>query len=295
MSGIVADLRQHLERDCTTLCHCWRVERRDGHVFGFTDHDRQLTVAGQDYEPQSGFTQTEARASLGMAVDAVDVEGALSSETLREDEIEAGLFDGAKVETLLVDWMQPSCFVAIRMAVIGRIVRSDGRFVAELESMAASLDQPNGRYLRRNCEARLGDQRCGVDLSGAAFGAAGEVLAIVAPATILVSGLGSFDIGWFAFGEISFSSGALAGRIFAIIEHASAGADARLVLPAAEPMPQPGDSFTVVAGCDKQFATCKAKFANPVNFRGFPHLPGNDAAYAYVAEGMQFDGGALVK
>ena len=37
-----------------------------------------------------------------------------------------------------------------------------------------------------------------------------------------------------------------------------------------------GDTFTVTAGCDKQFATCQAKFANAVNFRGFPHMPGND-------------------
>jgi len=294
MSGEIDELRAHLEQDCTTLCHCWRVERRDGEIFGFTDHDQQLTVAGQDYEPRSGFTQTEARASLGMAVDAVDVEGALSSETLQEDEIEAGLFDGAGVETLLVDWMQPSRFVSIRKAVIGRIVRSDGRFVAGLESLAASLDQPNGRYLRRVCDARLGDARCGVDLSGAAFRATGEVLAIAAPATVLVSGLGGFAAEWFAFGEITFSSGGLEGRTLAVIEHASAGEDARLVLPAAEAMPQPGDAFTIVAGCDKRFATCKAKFANPVNFRGFPHLPGNDAAYAYVTEGMRFDGGALV-
>lgn len=291
----MSDLRKHLERDCTTLCHCWRLERRDGRIFGFTDHDRVLTVAGQDYEPQSGFTQTEARASLGMAVDAVDIEGALSSEELREEDIAAGLFDGARVETLLVDWQMPSRFVAIRIAVIGRIVRADGRFVAELQSMAASLDQPNGRYLRRNCNARLGDERCGVDLLGANFTATGEVLEIAAPATLLVSGLGSFAAGWFSFGEITFSDGELEGQTQAIIEHYNDGEDARLVLPAAGAMPKPGDSFSIIAGCDKRFSTCKAKFSNPANFRGFPHLPGNDAAYAYVAEGMSFDGGALVK
>ena len=55
-----------------------------------------------------------------------------------------------------------------------------------------------------------------------------------------------------------------------------------------------GDTFSVVAGCDKKFATCKAKFANALNFRGFPHLPGNDAAYGYVVDGGQFDGGPVV-
>jgi len=36
------------------------------------------------------------------------------------------------------------------------------------------------------------------------------------------------------------------------------------------------DAFTIRAGCDKQFSTCKAKFSNVANFRGFPHIPGND-------------------
>ena len=52
--------------------------------------------------------------------------------------------------------------------------------------------------------------------------------------------------------------------------------------------------FRHCAGCDKTFATCKAKFDNALNFRGFPHLPGNDAAYAYVVDGGVFDGGPLV-
>ena len=37
-----------------------------------------------------------------------------------------------------------------------------------------------------------------------------------------------------------------------------------------------GDSFTVTAGCNKQFETCRLKFANGNNFRGLPHMPGND-------------------
>ena len=47
----------------------------------------------------------------------------------------------------------------------------------------------------------------------------------------------------------------------------------------------PGDTFTITAGCDKQFATCGAKFANAVNFRGFPHMPGNDYILAVARPG----------
>ena len=46
--------------------------------------------------------------------------------------------------------------------------------------------------------------------------------------------------------------------------------------------------------CDKRWRTCVDAFGNGENFRGFPHLPGNDAAYGYASDGQVMDGGALV-
>jgi uncharacterized phage protein (TIGR02218 family) len=34
-------------------------------------------------------------------------------------------------------------------------------------------------------------------------------------------------------------------------------------------------------GCDKRFETCVTRFNNAVNFRGEPHLPGNDPLTRY--------------
>lgn len=36
--------------------------------------------------------------------------------------------------------------------------------------------------------------------------------------------------------------------------------------------------------CDKRFATCRDTFANAENFRGFPHMPGNDAVISGPGE-----------
>ena len=55
-------------------------------------------------------------------------------------------------------------------------------------------------------------------------------------------------------------------------------------LPAREPLAA-GQTFTITAGCDKHLDTCKAKFANTVNFRGFPHMPGNDFVTAVARPG----------
>ena len=63
-------------------------------------------------------------------------------------------------------------------------------------------------------------------------------------------------------------------------------------------MPEPiaaGDTFVVTAGCDKRFATCRDRFDNVVNFRGFPHIPGNDFVMRYAVPGEPGnDGGSLL-
>lgn len=292
---ISPELAAHLEGEVTTLCHCWRLTRRDGTVMGFTDHDREIVADGTIFRPESGLTASEARRSLGLAVDAMDVEGALSSLDIEEVDILSGLYDGARVETLLVNWRAPAQFARLRQAVIGQIARRDGRFVAELESPAQALDQANGRVLRRSCDAELGDARCGIDLDAGGFRGSG-VLQEVKGNSIRVAGLDGFEAGWFANGLVTWTSGAAAGRRERVAAHRKGLEGVVLDLwrdTAAAAVP--GDTLSVVAGCDKRFATCKAKFANAANFRGFPHLPGDDAAYRYVTDGQVFDGGPLVE
>jgi uncharacterized phage protein (TIGR02218 family) len=46
-----------------------------------------------------------------------------------------------------------------------------------------------------------------------------------------------------------------------------------------------GDAFVVTAGCDKHLSTCRDRFANAINFRGFPHIPGNDFVVSYPVPG----------
>jgi uncharacterized phage protein (TIGR02218 family) len=295
MSDYPRGLAAHFAREVTSLCHCWRLTTKDGAVSGFTDHDRPLEVDGTLFEPETGFSASEARRSLGLAVDTLDVEGALSSQRIAAEDIAAGLYDGASVETLLVNWRAPEQFTSIRTMTVGKITRADGHFVAELESMAHRLDQQNGRYVTRRCDAELGDARCRFQLDQPAFNGSGAVEAAEGPDTLRVSGLDGFEPGWFSFGVLTWSNGARVGRTERIVDHRITSEGALLTLqPSIGPQIAASDVFSVVAGCDKSFATCKKKFANSLNFRGFPHLPGNDAAYSYVSDGGNFDGGPVV-
>ena len=57
-----------------------------------------------------------------------------------------------------------------------------------------------------------------------------------------------------------------------------------------------GDAFAVTAGCDKRLTTCRQTFANVANFRGFPHMPGNDFVVRMPRQGEPgLDGGSLFR
>ncbi|XMD04983.1 hypothetical protein BRUCa_0601 [Brucella melitensis] len=249
-----------------------------------------MTVDQVICDPLTGLNSSEASTALGLGIAGGEVEGVLSSTQISDEDIEQGRYDGATIEAFLVNWDEPDQHMLLRRWAAGKISRSGSRFVMELKGVAAAFDAVRGRRILRHCDAMLGDKRCGIDTGDPRFFAQGTVL--VAEGTRLdVAGVDGFAAGWFSEGRLAWTSGANRGRAVRVVGHAGAS------LQLGEPMILPvaaGDAFRLVCGCDKSFATCKAKFANGVNFRGFPHLPGNDAAYAYVNSTNDYDGGVLV-
>ncbi|HVZ05142.1 DUF2163 domain-containing protein [Hyphomicrobium sp.] len=276
MKTLSPEFAAHLASGATTLCWCWRVARRDGVIMGFTDHDRAVTFAGTTYEAASGFAASDIKDSLGLAVDNLEVNGALSSATLTDDDLAAGRFDDARIEIYRVNWDDPSQRVLMRAGSIGEVRRSGASFTAELRGLAHYLQQQRGRLLQLTCDADLGDARCTIDLSSPAFRGTGTIISASSARRFTVSGLDTFENGFFSRGLFVFTSGASAGLKIEVKSHLKLATAVTIELwAAAEGPPSVGDTFAVTAGCDKRVETCKARFSNVVNFRGFPTIPGN--------------------
>jgi uncharacterized phage protein (TIGR02218 family) len=289
-----AGLQSHLDTGATTLCWCWRVTRNDGVAFGFTDHDRDLVFDGTSFEAASGFTGTEIAGAVGLNVDTLDVESAITSERLSEDDLAAGLFDNAPIEIFRVNWQEVSQRVLMRYGNLGEVSRGQTHFKAEVRGLAHELQQPKGRIVQFACDADLGDQRCTVDLDLPAFQGTGAVTAVADRRTFTVSGLGAFDEDWFTRGLLAWTSGANAGRKAEAKLHSKRDGVVTLELwHAMSEEVDVGDGFIITAGCDKHFKTCVAKFDNAVNFRDFPHVPGVDFALTYPDRGGKNDGGSM--
>ena len=273
MRTISAGLEAHLAGEVTTLATLWKVTRVDGQVYGFTDHDQDLNVGGITYEAATGYTRSAVRASLGLAVDNLEVQGMLDSSAIAVDDIRGGLWDYAVVEVFLCNWadLAQGTLVLVK-GKLGQIRDGRSRFVAELRGMGQHLAQPFGRLYTPACDADLGDARCGINLGPLTV--TGTLTGVTSKRVFADTARTEAD-GYFDHGEITFTSGNNNGLSMEVKTHLLSGGALTLQLP----MPfalQAGDAYSLTPGCDKSFATCVAKFANGVNFQGFPHLPGLD-------------------
>jgi uncharacterized phage protein (TIGR02218 family) len=281
MRTLPPGFQAHLDSGNTTLAHCWRLTLKSGEKLGFTDHDRNLTFDGTVFEAAAGFTGSSIESSLGLSVDNMEAEGALQSARLDEVRLRAGDFDHGAIEIWRVNWQEVSQRVLLRKGHLGEVSYGDGAFKAEVRGLSHLLSQQKGRLYQYGCDAELGDARCGVNVLTVAFAKAGLVTA-VEEAAVVLSGI-SFVDDWATRGRLKFVA---KDKTVGVKRQRNVGALTRVDLWAALPFQvNVGDSVVLTAGCDKQFVTCKAKFSNAVNFRGFPHMPGTDFVATFATSG----------
>ena len=282
MRALPDGLLAAIDGGAASLATAWILTRADGTKLGFTDHDRDLVLAGVTCAAATGWTAGAAESELGVTAGTATAVAALDSAAITEADIAAGRYDGAAVEAYRLDWTAPTDAVLLWRGTVARLVRQGplsqgGGFTAEIEGPLWALQRSAGRTYGRLCDARLGDGRCRADVSSAAFNGAGAVASTDDGRRLVVTGVDAFAPGWFAGGLLTWSGGANAGVVQTVAAHL-VGADG-VVLVLEEAALQPvaaGDAFAVRAGCDKAFATCDAKFANIMNFQGFPDIPGDD-------------------
>jgi uncharacterized phage protein (TIGR02218 family) len=275
MPTLPSRLAETLGDEAMPIAFCWRVERPDGIAVALTSHDRPLAFGGVRYTASPGMVPSAIGWSDDPAEAGMDVSGALSSQAITANDLAAGRYDGARLTLSIVDWTDPAgTQMVLASGYIGGVEITGSAFEAEFRPLAAALAADPIELTSPECRASLGDQRCRVDMSARTLIAV--VANIVDTQTIDVTAIG--DGGRFAFGRLRPIDGALAGLDIEI----AAAAGGRLTLrdPTAARL-APGTRIQLKEGCDRRFATCRDRFANQANFRGEPHVPGNDSVAQY--------------
>jgi hypothetical protein len=347
LKEVSAQLATHLAGPVTTLATCWSITRRDGAVFRFTDHDRDIAFDGNSYLARFGYSRTAVVSDAQLAVDNLDVDGIFDDEAITEEEMRAGLFDYAEVRLFLVNWADPGMgALRLRRGWLGEVTLTEnGMFRSELRGLTQALQQEIGELYSAECRADLGDQRCRVpvlpdviirstaytvgallrvplDAEAWPYGAVvfrctvagttdavqpaydatigvstvdgtatfvaeaaltrpGEVV-FVSSRTVFIGTVGGEALAaqWFTGGVLTWVAGPNAGRSVEVKTWNSGTGQFELYLPVGYAI-EAGHEFTIAPGCDKRFTTCKTKFANQLNYRGEPYVPGVDSILSY--------------
>lgn len=159
---ISLSLKSHLGEDATSLATCWKIVRRDGQIFTFTDHDVNLIVDGLTYKAKLGYTRTAIDNTSSLAVDNMDVSGFIDDESVTEEDLRAGLYDRAEVFIFMVNWADLSQgIMRLRKGWFGETMSTpSGVFTAELRGLAGAYAQGIVEVSTAECRADLGDHRC---------------------------------------------------------------------------------------------------------------------------------------
>lgn len=289
------EMKAHLATGVTNICRAWAVTRRDGLVFGFTDHDRKLSFGGVEFMPGTGMTASALAHSTGLSVDNTEALGALSSDAVTEVDILAGRFDGAVVIAWNVNWADVSERVMVFRGSLGEISRGEGAFTAELRGLTEVLSRETGLVFHPRCSAVFGDKRCRFDTETSGYSAEVVLDDVEGGQVFLFNELSGFADRWFEKGRFTVVDGAAAGLVGVVKNDRLASDGGRRVelWQAIGAAVAAGDRVRILAGCDRRGETCRLKFDNFDNFRGFPHIPGEDWLNSYPVQSGGNDGGSL--
>ena len=276
MKTLATSLANHLLGENTNLATLWKITRSDNLIQGFTNYDQNLTIDGVVYKAATGFNATAFSQDNTLAVRNLDIESVLSSDGITEADLAGGKYDYARVDVFLCRWdipptslsLNPPEHILMVRGIIGEVSMSNRRYKAEVRSFAQLLQQKLSTVTTKECRAVFGDSKCTKDLSGLT-----DNLTITA-----VTDKRQFTIssgranGFYNLGEITFTSGNNNGIKAMVLSHSSG------VIQLFESLPYSlaiGNTLTAVAGCSKTIDACKS-FNNILNYRGEPHIPGED-------------------
>lgn len=280
MKTIPIALAAHYATKGTTVAYFLRITRTDDEVFGFTSHDRSITIDSVLYDAGPGLDISGIVTTAGFGVDNLELTTLDDGTVFSRADVLGGVWRNAKFAIYKANWKAPTDGLEPVLAgTIGEGRLKQSSLVFELRGLQQYLQQPIGNVSIKTCRAHFADfptqnqnNRCG--LVAATFTTAAEVTSVTSNQVFTASGLAAAE-DYYTEGVLTWTSGANGGLRQKVKAHATGG-----VLTLSLPMLQTvevGDEFEIIAGCPKRMEEdCSGKFGNQLNFQGEPHRPSTD-------------------
>ena len=275
MRDIAPGLQAAFAREASTIAVCWQLIRADGVAIGLTSHDCDIWVDGCRYRASPGLLPAAAITPDPTNPASTETSGALSDSAISRRDLIAGRYEGTVARCFILDWASPELgLFVLRSGTIGAVSINGAEFNAELVSPLETLRQSQFERFSPECRASLGDDRCMID---PALHSTERTIYGVLDGGVLEVDRSLGDVDAFRYGVVRFLTGEGCG-----LDRQIAWSDGvQLGVSSLPPAVAPGDRLALRAGCDRRLVTCQDRFANALNFRGEPFVPGFDAMSFY--------------
>jgi uncharacterized phage protein (TIGR02218 family) len=257
-----------------------RVWLTDGTDLALCGGNRNLTVGAIEYVAGAAPDASDIEFMATIEVSNLDIEGPLASTSITAAELRIGRWDNAKILLSLANPEHPEYgAIPIQKGWLGKVWEDDTKFRAEFRSLKSAFKAVIVENVISTCLATLGDARCKVVFDGS-------------PTLVVTGTVDEIDTdnvtihdetrtepphpsgtSYFIGGKLTWLTGANAGLSMEIREATEGVIQLGLAMPYEV---LAGDTYQLTPGCSKLVGDCKATFDNIVNFRGFPHLGGNN-------------------
>lgn len=275
----------HLALTVTQICHCLRIDKGDKSLF-LTDHDRPLLFLENDYFPDENLYIAPAKFYRNLLDDEFEISSFIDDNGLSYALLEVDFLLDARFYLYQVNWGFSDEYNLLKQGVVGDVHIEDAWVKLSLHGIAKPLEKRHNRLLQEKCDAQFGGARCNIDTELAVHHKLGQVSLLKSSHSFEVELPAGIETGYFDGGSLEWQSGEntdLGAEKLRIIRQFKQSDNIHsIILHSAMKHPIAlEDGVKLIVGCDKSFATCRDKFANSVEFRGFDQMPGKDFKFTY--------------
>jgi len=256
--------------------YCMRIECIDGPILRLVEYPHDVVMSGSNYQSDTGYEFSGVEAGTSFSPGIIDLKSFIGIQPeITIANIQAGIFDGAKVFVFATDWANPlEDEEPMIKGYFGKVTITDDRYTTEIMTLIDLLGTTVGDSYSASCPLTFGGQEfggCGVDVISL------EVTGTVTSVTdnyVFADNTRSEADDYFGAGLIWFTTGDNAGsppqRVKSYVQ---AGG----IIECSEPFPYPpaiGDAYSMQPGCRKRLSDCRDKYDNVARRRGFDWIPG---------------------
>lgn len=264
----------HLSGSTITPCVCAHiVSEIDSTVIGITSASSDLTgvpgYPGVTFKSTSGITSSKAEHPSGTSPANMEADLFLITAGITEADVLAGKWNHAACTIFICNYEAVNMGqLIINKGHLAEFRQMGKMLTTEVRGINQALQQQIGKVTKPLCDADLGDARCGLTITPQT-----GTLTSVTSQRVFADSTRTQGTAFYTNGKFRFTSGQNSGFEFQVDTWDSATKTWTL-RTAAPYLPQVGDSYSAMQGCQKRFeADCIAVFNNAINFRNFPHMP----------------------